>query len=535
MFRANDKHKQESFIYSTQWMNPKIVEKLKKSWASVFYEDVFCKIDEKPFAVLYGDTGSPNFPVNILLSLEYIKHMKQCSDEELLDYFAFDYQVNYALGIRALGEVTLARRTLYYFRAKVYEYCIENPDKESVLFGPFAELLDHFSKEADISMEQQRTDTTMFMSNIKKAGRISLAYDVLTSAVKAIAEELRTEALANALKPEFKTYILYRSKAVDADSRLGMLLNLCQEALPLLEMMPEWLVSETIRITKRFLMEQSVADPESGKLLPREAKDVTSGSLQSAYDEDATYRKKGNVGQSGYVLELSETCGRGNPFQLLTDYAVRPNNVNDADILAGRLETIHEKTGCTDMYVDGGFHSEGINQAAADSGITLHLTNMSGTAPTKKLAVTEFVIDEKTNVIHKCPGGHKPIRAGVSGGQTSAHFPHDVCIGCEMWGQCHSKKQVKDCVVRINLKAVNASRERETMKANQKENTSMRAGIEGSNSAMKRKGLSKLAVRGGFKCNVVCGLKTTVQNIKRFIKWKLGGYKQKLVAVPIMG
>ena len=73
------------------------------------------------------------------------------------------------------------------------------------------------------------------------------------------------------------------------------------------------------------------------------------------------------------------------------------------------------------------------------------------------------------------------------------------------------------------------------MKANRQENTSKRAGIEGSNSAMKRKGLKKLDVRGIVKSTVVCGLKTTVQNIKRFIKYSLGGYEPKMAAVPTMG
>ena len=534
MFRKNSNHNQQSIMESTRWMDPRIRAKLEESWAPIFYRDVFCQIDEAPFAVLYGKTGNPNFPVNILLSLEYIKHIRQCNDEELLDAFYFDYQVNYALGIRTLGEMNLAKRTLYYFRAKVYEYCVENPDKESVLFEPFLNLLDHFSKEANISLDEQRTDTTMFMSNIKKGGRISLAYDVLVSAAKAIPEEHLTEALAGALKPEFRTHILYRAKAEDADSRLGILLNLCQEALKILETMPDWLVAETVRITKRFLTEQSVPEPETGKLAPRPHKDIPSGSLQSAFDEDATYRKKGNIGQSGYVMEISETCGRGNPFQLITDCAVRPNNANDADILAERMETIQKNTGCKDMYVDGAFHSEDLSKAAEEAGITIHLTNMSGTEPTKKLAATAFDIDGDTNAILRCPAGHVPTRTGVTKGQTTAHFKHEDCAGCEFLEKCHSKKQVKDRVVRIDLKAVNASRERDAMKANQKENTSMRAGIEGSNSAMKRKGLKKLAVRGMPKCNVVGVLKATVQNIKRFIKWMRGGYKQTPAVVPMM-
>jgi hypothetical protein len=193
-------------------MNTKIREKLEKSWAPIFYKNVFCKIDEEPFAVLYGTTGKPNFPVNILLSLEYIKHMKCCNDLELLDAFYFDYLVNYAVGIWTLGEMNLAERTLYYFRERIYQYCFDNPDKDDLLFGQFLRLLHDFAEKAGISLEEQRTDTTLFMSNIKKAGRISLAYDVLIKAVKAISKEKLTESLLKVLEPDFKTDILYRAK-----------------------------------------------------------------------------------------------------------------------------------------------------------------------------------------------------------------------------------------------------------------------------------------------------------------------------------
>ena len=51
---------------------------------------------------------------------------------------------------------------------------------------------------------------------------------------------------------------------------------------------------------------------------------------------------------------------QGNAFQLITDYAVEPNNVSDSEILQGRLDDIKENTGCTDMYLDGAFHSESV-------------------------------------------------------------------------------------------------------------------------------------------------------------------------------
>jgi hypothetical protein len=187
------------------------------------------------------------------------------------------------------------------------------------------------------------------------------------------------------------------------------------------------------------------------------------------------------------------------------------------------------------MYVDGGFHSDKVHETAKENEIKIHLTNMTGLEPSKKLPVTEFEIDEKTNVIKKCPNGNIPYRVGIGGGQTSAHFSHETCCNCELKEKCFSKKQVKDCVVRIYLKAVDSSREREKIKLNRKEATSKRAGIEGSNSALKRTGLNKLDVRGKAKSTVICGLKVTVQNIKRLIKYFQGGYKPKTTSKPING
>ena len=534
MFRENNQHFQQPLFDSTQLMSIKVKEKLEKSWAPIFYENVFCKIDEKPFAQLYGTTGNPNFPVNILVSLEFIKHMKDIPDTELMDDFYFDYLVNYAVGIRTLGEKHLSDRTLYNFRERIYKYSVENPGKDDLLFGQFVTLLKGFAEKAGIRLDEQRMDTTMFMSNIKKSGRIALAYDVLVKAVKAIPAGLAAGELSKVLEPEFKTDTLYRAKASESDTKLTQLLNLCKEALGILDKLPGASKSDEARILRRFIKEQSVED-ENGKLMPKSKKEISSGSLQSAYDEDATYRKKADIGQSGYVLEIAETCGKDNPFQLITDYAVEANNVSDVAIIQDRLGVIKENTDCKDLYVDGGFCSKDVSDSACEKGIEIHLTDMSGTEPSKKLPVTDFEIDEANNTILRCPGGQVPQRAAVSGGQTVAHFPHSACDNCEHRAFCHTKRQKKDFVVRISLNAVNAGRKRAKVQEFKKENTSKRAGIEGSNSALKRKGLKKLKVRGKAKSKVVSGLKVTAQNIKRFTKYLLGGYKPKILDAPPNG
>jgi hypothetical protein len=518
LFRENTGHNQASMIESTYWMNPRIKEKLQKSWAPIYYEHVFCKIDENPFAVLYSDVGRPNFPVNIAISLEFIKHFLNLSDDELIDNFYFNYLVNYAVGIRVLGELNLAERTMYEFRDRIYRHTLEHPTQEDLIFGHFIELVSSFAETAGISMDEQRMDSTMFMSNIKKAGRLSLAFDVLIKAIKAIPDANQTDNLKSVLNPEFRTEMLFKTKASETESKLTIVLNLCKEAQEILKNLNVKKSEEALRIATRFLSEQAELDSETNRLVARNSKDIPSNSLQSAYDEDATYRNKNGKGQSGFVANLAETCNKENPFQLITDYTIDQNIKSDVEFIKERLPQIKENTGCKKLYTDGGYYSEKISDN--NSGVEVNFTDMTGREPSSKIPVTDFDICSKTHVIKQCPNNFKPIHASYTKEQSVAHFPLDACNNCEFRDRCPAKKQKKSYVVRISKKSLEAAIQRLKIDINRRQNVSMRAGIEGTNSALKRgHGMDKLYVRSKAKCTVVAGLKITAQNIRRFVKY----------------
>jgi hypothetical protein len=183
------------------------------------------------------------------------------------------------------------------------------------------------------------------------------------------------------------------------------------------------------------------------------------------------------------VLEIAETCAQENPVQLITDYKVEANIKSDVEIIKDRLPAIQKNTGCKELYVDGGFYSDKVIEKSQENHVEIHFTNLSGKKPSKKMPITEFKIDENTNIIISCPKGITSNHTGITGGQTVAHFPLEACQNCEFKKTCYSKQQKKDCVVRLSLKAVQAAREREKLITCRKENTSMRAGIEGTNSA----------------------------------------------------
>ena len=108
MFRINKDHLQSNLISNFKDLPKKHRKRLEKSWAGVFYKEIFCRLDEEPFAVLSADIPSrPNTPVNVLVGLETIKAGFGWNDEELYDHFIYNMQVRYALGYHQLGNSSI--------------------------------------------------------------------------------------------------------------------------------------------------------------------------------------------------------------------------------------------------------------------------------------------------------------------------------------------------------------------------------------------------------------------------------------------
>jgi hypothetical protein len=123
MFRRNQNHLQASLLSDLDLLTEKQRRHLDESWAGVFRREVFARLDENPFAVLYSDAASrPNIPVNVLLGLETLKAGHNWSDEEMHDAFSFDLQVRHALGYDNLGQGEFDLRTIYNFRQRLSDH-----------------------------------------------------------------------------------------------------------------------------------------------------------------------------------------------------------------------------------------------------------------------------------------------------------------------------------------------------------------------------------------------------------------------------
>ena len=166
MFRENNEHAQFDFLDPFQLMGTKMRQRLEASWAGSFYREIFCRIDEAPFAVLYSDQPSrPNAAVNVLAGAEILKAGFGWSDEELYGHLQFNLQVRYALGLRDMSAMPFELRTLYNFRRRLSQNIQQSG--ENLLEQAFVQVTDEQLASLKVKTGHQRMDSVMMSSNIR--------------------------------------------------------------------------------------------------------------------------------------------------------------------------------------------------------------------------------------------------------------------------------------------------------------------------------------------------------------------------------
>lgn len=299
------------------------------------------------------------------------------------------------MGLKNIGELWLAERTYYEFRRRIYQYTIENPEKADLIFNQFERLAKVFVELTGLTTREQRMDSTQIETNMKQAGRVSLAYDVITQAIKARPLYMLLDSHKQMLDPGYKIDTLYRLKGNEArTARLQEMIDLASELLLIVEPHPDILKLVGVRILDRFIHEQAVFDYGKQIWIAKNSTDIAADSLQSAYDHDSTYRNKSGKKHVGLVANLSETCADENPIQLITDYTVEKNIISDTDMLKNRLPGIKKRTGANDLNVDGGYWSGDIERISQEIGIDIHYTEMTGKEP----ASEKFIHDSAQGI-----------------------------------------------------------------------------------------------------------------------------------------
>ena len=397
MFRRNDQHLQWPLLSDLDALPPKLKKRLEASWAGTFYREIFIRLDEKSFAVLYSDEASrPNIPINVLVGLETLKAGLGWSDEEMDENFCFDLLVRYALGYRQLGEGHFELRTVYNFRQRLSDHM--QATGEDLLAQAFTQVTDEQVVAFSLKTNKLRMDSTQIASNIRQYSRLQLLVEVLQRVYRDL-----SEADQETYAPEFAAYLkgssgqyIYRVKPEAYASHLdqiGQVMHHLVTALaPTYPDCPSYQMLVRV-FNEHFIIETAGHDDDDkhAGLRPRQGDELSASSLQSPDDAVASYRQKRGKDFTGYVANLAETCHPENPFQLIMELQSEPNTTDDAVMLVESLPKLKERTGVDEMHTDGGYNSPTVDQVMRQHQIEQVQSAIRGRQPDPdKLNLADF-------------------------------------------------------------------------------------------------------------------------------------------------
>jgi hypothetical protein len=522
MYRKNTRHLQQPLFSDLNALPEKLQIQLEESWAGTFYSDVFVRIDEEPFAVLYAEEPSrPNTPINILTGLDWLKSAFGWSDEEMYHHFCYDLQVRYALGIRNLGEDQFELRTMYNFRRRVAQHMQETG------INLYAQALEDIADEQieayELKTHRLRMDSTQIASNIREMTRLQLLVEVLQRTHRMLDEADQSryaELFAPYLKGSSGQYT-YRVMREEYDAHLRQ----AGEAMHhLVDALSETYANETAyQVLARVFDEHFVV--EESALRPKEGEELTADSLQSPDDWEATYRRKSGKGYVGYVANVTETNAPENPFQLIVKVQTESNNTDDAAMLAEVLPELKERTGVDTMDTDGGYNSTDVDAAMHEQHITQVQTAIRGQQPEGTgLQDFHWTVDEEAQPESvQCPYQQRvDVGRGRKPHRYLARFDTTVCETCPLADECPAQplKQRPERVLRFSQQDLNCALRRQQCAAAREGPHNYRAAVEATVRAVKhpfRQG--KVPVRGKPRVTMVLVGSAAMNNVRQIHRY----------------
>jgi len=393
MFRPTDR---QTSLFECRYLVPdKKRERLEKSWAHAFRTRVMPHIDEELFRDAFcANNGRPNFSIRLLTGAHLLKEAFDLTDEDTVEAVEFNLQWHFALGLTP-EQAHIVRRTMHSYRVKL----TENDRAQRM----FADLTGKLATAEGVRLGRQRLDSTHVLSNIALLTRLGLFCETVEHFMRALRKELpdRIEGLDRRFRARYLDREGYFAdvKKEQARRRLPVV------AVDVYDLVRTFDGDAAVRSLKAFgllrrLFEEQCEVVDGGgddvdrdgdagdgerergvgepKVKLREAKTVSSASLQSPHDPDATYGHKGK----GYEVQIAETCDENNPLQLITGVAVNGANESDQAALVPMVDQLAESDlAPTELLADTGYGSGRNIVECAERGIDLQAPVRDPAAP----------------------------------------------------------------------------------------------------------------------------------------------------------
>ena len=429
MFKPNRSHTQTELFGFGPHLSDRKRQQLEASEEYQFYQLILRRIPEDAFAVLYSEQGSrPNAPINTMVAALILQHQRGWTYRELCDQIDFDLKTRTALGLWDLDTTPFSRATLFNFQARLADYWVQTG--ENLLERVFDALTQEQLETLEVQTTIQRADSFLAASNIRDYSRLQLLIEVLQRFVRGLSETDH-DAVTDLMEPylgQSSGQYLYRLDAEALPDELAQLGPIYQQLLQQFE--ADYGDTAIYQMLQRVYTEHFTEVAEQVEVRAAEA--LGSDSLQSPDDPDATYRQKGTQTSRGQVIHVAETCHPDNPLNLITDVVVAPNNTDDSEILADRVEPMQEKTpAVAELHTDAGYASDTTDETLQDAEITLIQTAIKGRTAAVPLQITPR---EEDRYQVTCP--EQTVTAHRTRTRWKAEFDWAVCADCPVQEAC---------------------------------------------------------------------------------------------------
>ncbi len=266
---------------------------LENSWAKVFADEIFPKIEEEPFRVLYCENnGRPNTPINVLVGASIIKEMPGYSDDDIVEGLMLDIRLQYALHTTSFQEQPLSDKSLQNFRRRCYQYELETGN--DLMHTCIVSLSKEIARVMKISGRTRRMDSMMIDANIKKLSRLELIYTCIADLVIRLKKE-SVEGIPESLlhydaqENDFNRVFYYAKNSDYAEKCIQLLADSDKLLAFCGERFNDW---KEYKLFSRCLSEQTVKKKGKRRLSMHEDGTMNSSILRNPSDPDATFRSK---------------------------------------------------------------------------------------------------------------------------------------------------------------------------------------------------------------------------------------------------
>lgn len=566
MFRPRDP--QSSLLTSSMLLPGDKRERLERDWPGEFRRSVLPLIDEELFRDLFcPDNGRPNKPVQTVVGVLILKEIEDLTDMQALYRLDFDLGWHMALDLEP-EEAHLCQKTLHNFRTRLM-----GDDRARVLF---TDMVAKILAALGIDTSSQRLDSTHVVSNIARLTRLRLFCETLRVFLKALKRTSKRkyrsvpETLRRRyLKDDGEDSSYDDARSTEARRRLAVC---ARDTWRLVDRFRKDRVGsklESFALLRRLLEEQCEivkkrqkpepddADAREGAVpvLVKESREVGSDSMQSPHDPDVTYNAhKGK----GCEVQVAETTGNGDKPEIITYADVTRSCDSDEKATVPVVSDLSERDIRPDELVadtNYGSTANVIDLERAGTELVAPVAGHEPAAEEKSAAVADetaadgrtdavrdsnpdesaprpddgrvidkgaFDVDVKGERPARCPAGNAAIAETVEPGTGKVRltFAARDCESCTLSDRCPARRKKDGTrVLKTTLHdSVLARRRRYQQTDAFRERYAKRAGVEGTNSELKRKhGMGRLRVRGAKRVRLAVRLKALACNVKRMV------------------